>query len=114
VNNFKKVASSTGSPCGNVLSLTSAGHYQAGAGGGSHSAPAADGFLGNGSPADCRRSNAAICRSEGRSRDLHVATETDRRGQWGRGPTQQGIRHTHGHIHTHTHTLELLVMAHPM
>ncbi|CDQ97326.1 unnamed protein product [Oncorhynchus mykiss] len=37
-------------------------------------------------PADRRRSNAAICRSERRSCDLHVATETDRRASGAGAP----------------------------
>ncbi len=62
--------------------LTSyAGYYQAGARGSFNTA--ADGFHSNKPAATCRYSSTPVCRSEGRSHDLHVGPETGRRGHRG-------------------------------
>ena len=67
------------SPC----ALTScAGYYQARARG-SFNTAAANGFHSNQPAATCCYSSSPVCRSEGRSHDLNVGPETDRRGHRG-------------------------------
>lgn len=61
--------------------MSCAGDYQAGARGSFNTAAAAaDGFHSNQPAATCSYGSAPVCRSEGRSHDLHVGPETGRRG----------------------------------
>lgn len=59
-----------------LLFKSRAGDYQAGAWGGFSTAAAADGFHSNQPAATRRRVITPVCRSEGRSHDLHVSPET--------------------------------------
>lgn len=65
-------------PVSPLFYLNLAGDYQAGAWGGfsTAAAAAADGFHSNQSAATRRHTITPVCRSEGRSHDLHVSPET--------------------------------------